>query len=909
MLSNLLKAADSQHVVVVFDAGRATFRNNLYPEYKANRTEAPPDLVPQFPFFREIVRVLGIRALELPGYEADDVIGTLTDRLTRAGHEVVIVSGDKDLMQLVTDKVTIWDTMKDKHYRTPEVMEKFGVGPEQVVELLGLMGDASDNVPGLDGVGPKTAAQLVTSYGTVEAIIRSVEKIRSDSSLRNRAKIADQIVTSEATLRLSRKLVEIDRNSPVVLKLGATDRLLSELSDGELMDACLRCTPEPEPLHDLFRRFEFDSLIKELNLSPTAPPARGTAPVAYHSVLAEQFDAFLKVLKKQQRFAIDTETTSLNPLEAELVGVSFCWNDSEAFYVPLKHVDANSVPPEQTASQGELFATPSKPAPKPVPGQVDPKRFQEALAPILRDPTIGKIGQNLKYDLIVLERHGLPMQGVSCDTMIAAYLLNPDRNSFNLTALTNDYLKRDVIEYETVVGDAGTFAAVPLDKAAEYCGQDSLLTWLLCALLEPQLGDFGPDIAPHPTTLRDLYDQVEMPLVPVLAKMEQRGIGLDTNLLQAMSTQFAGEIATAQAELFKICGTEFNVNSPKQLGEVLFTKLGISTKGLKKTKTGISTDQSVLEKLRDVHPAPAKILEYRFLHKLKSTYIDALPAQVSPVTKRLHTKLNQTGTGTGRLSSSDPNLQNIPIQTAEGRRIRAAFIARPGCLLISADYSQIELRVLAHMSEDERMIAAFAANTDIHSVTAREVLGLPLDSPITPEQRRVGKTINFGIVYGMSGFRLAGDLGVSVSVGNLYIENYFRRYPGVRSFMDKLGAEAELHGAVTTLFGRKRILAAIDSSERDRGFLARVAMNAPIQGTAADIIKLAMVKIEERFEREKVRGSMILQIHDELLFEVEEDAVDAISAIVREEMEGVVSLRVPLRVELGSGKNWQESHG
>ncbi|NDC37435.1 MAG: DNA polymerase I [Proteobacteria bacterium] len=942
MLMKLIKEAAGGHVVVVFDAGRKTFRNELYAAYKANRAECPPDLSKQMPYFREFVRAMGLPVLELPGYEADDVLGTLVDRCVTAGFETTVVSGDKDLLQLVSDSVSVWDTMKDKVYRAAEVVEKFGVPPHLVVEVLGLIGDDSDNIPGLAGVGPKTAAQLIEKFGSVDAVLASKDAIANDSSIRNRKKIAETIEVNAESARLSRRLVEIDRRAPVVFPIGGGARSgvalaagkarpanagqtvgkaaghgaqqdlfgmgldvetvtatteeqatqeqphaeaaqsfvsLDSLTDQALLEAITWKGPRSAELQELVARFEFGSLLGDLKLAPAPKPKTNEQ---YHTILAKDFPSWLKRFEAVSAFAFDTETTALDPLEARLIGVSICWSDDEAFYIPLGHNDSSS---------GERVA-----------GQLAAEDFFAGVRAKFSDPAVEKRGQNLKYDLSVLSRQGLEIETPLFDTMIASYVLAPDRGSHNLTTLAQEFLHRGVIEYEDVTAGLSDFSKVSIDAATQYGCQDAHYAWLLSGILRSQL---------ESADLWSVFEQIEMPLVPLLSRIERVGVCLDTGLLTALSEEFGQKLAAMEGQIYAMAGGDFNINSPKQLAEVLFNRLGLSTKGLKRTKTGVSTDSSVLEKLALEHPLPGLILEYRSIHKLKSTYVDALPAQISPVTGRLHTRLNQAVTGTGRLSSSEPNLQNIPVQTAEGRRIRETFIADPArdAVLISADYSQIELRVLAHLSNDAVLIDSFKHGIDIHAKTAREILGIPADAEITPEQRRMGKTINFGVVYGMSGFRLGRELGIPVSVANGYIENYFGRYSGVRDFFDRLSKDADELGYVKTMFGRKRIIAQIDAGGRDQGFVRRAALNAPIQGSAADLMKLAMLAVDRALIARGLPAKILLQIHDELLLEADRDALSDVTEVVKTAMEGVATLAVPLEVDVGSGKNWQEAHG
>lgn len=876
MLLKLLAASDSDHVVVVFDSGRKTFRSDLYQEYKANRVELPDDLRKQMPFFREIASALGLLILEKPGFEADDIIGTLTDRLTENGSDVVIVSGDKDLMQLVGPHVSIWDTMYDRRYNAPEVIEKFGVPPEKVVELLGLMGDSSDNVPGLKGCGPKTAAQLIEKFGDVESVINNIDTIAADSSIRNRKKIAEQLKADIDLVRLSRKLVEIDRRVAIDIPRNGSSAPLDTLAGEALLDRLIRHEPDEAEVRALVDRFEFATLLKDLKFTKRTTQPAPSSDLSYLCVWGDDFKAWLDKLRQQREFAFDLETTSLDVFQAKIVGASFSWNDKEAYYLPISHAE----------TPGEKK-------------QVDCREFLAAIRPTFADAAVKKFGQNMKFDIGILEQHEVSVEGAVFDTMIASYLLNPDKGAHNLTVLAQDYLGRQVIEYTDLVDGKKDFAEVPIDAATTYGCQDAHFVWLLKKQLEELLAK---------NDLLGVFNEIEMPLVPVLGRMERRGIKLDVKLLERMSEEFGTKLSSMEKNLYELAGGEFNLNSPKQLSDILFNKLGLPTKGVKKTKTGLSTDSSVLEKLSSIHPLPDMILQYRMLYKLKSTYIDTLREQVSPVTGRLHTRFNQTITGTGRLSSSDPNLQNIPIQTEEGRRIRTAFIPEPGHVLVSADYSQVELRVLAHMSGDENLIRAFTKHEDIHAKTAREIMGLGANEEISPEIRRIGKTINFGVIYGMGAFRLARELGLPVRVAQSYIDGYFDRYPRVKELFARLESDVGKQGYVSTLFGRKRFVSAIDTSDRDQGFVLRAALNAPIQGTAADLIKMAMIRIDKRMRSEATPMAMLLQIHDELVFECPEEHGETVINLVRREMENVVQFLVPLEVDAGAGRNWQEAH-
>lgn len=872
MLLKLFEGASSNHLVMVFDAGKETFRNELYPEYKANRGEAPEDLVPQFPYFRKISKALGFQPYELQGYEADDIIGTLSKKLEECGHEVVIVSGDKDLMQLVTLKVSIWDTMKDKRYGEKEVKEKMGVRPDQVIDLLGLTGDSSDNIPGLKGCGPKTAVQLIENYGTVEEIIERKEEILDDKSIRSRKKIKERIDEDEEILRLSKELVTVVTDVPVSINYKGKDVLLSEIKNGELGECLYKQDIDADLLNELKVELEFESVFRNIKA-----PKKETVTKDYVLIGESNYKKFLAELNDQKQFAFDIETTDLDPKEASIVGIAFCYNDERAYYLPLAH----------SKEAVEDFK------------QCNLETVLADLKPVLEDEKYKKLGQNLKYDIQVLRKYDIRVNGVAGDSMLGAFLLEPDRRGFNLEDLALRFLQMEVSSYESTTKDKESFAEVALKDACNYASEDAHVAWLLCKLIETKIKE---------EELEQVYYEIELPLISVLADMELNGIELDVKFLSEFSEKLTIQIEELETKLYELAGEEFNLNSPKQLSVILFEKLKIPTKGLKKTKTGVSTDASVLEKLSEDYELPRLLLDYRMLHKLRSTYVDALPKQISSLTKRLHTQFNQTIAATGRLSSSNPNLQNIPIQNEEGRQVRKAFISKKGHVLISADYSQIELRILAHLSQDTNFIKAFKNDEDIHAKTARDILFLSESEEITPDLRRIGKVINFGIIYGMSAFRLSRELGLSLYEARDYIDNYFKHYSGVKTYFDTLEEQAESVGYVATLFGRKRYMANLDSSGRGAGFIQRVAINAPIQGTAADIVKLAMLRINERIINEKLNLKMLLQIHDELVFECEESFANEASALIKEEMEQVVKLSVPLKVSLSSGVNWEEAH-
>jgi len=847
MLLKVLKDRDPDHLAVVFDVGRQTFRTELYPEYKANRAAMPEDLVPQIGPIKEMVRAFNIPVLEKEGFEADDIIGAIARQCEAKGMKVVVVTGDKDLMQIVTDQVTLLDTMKDKTTGIPEVLERFGVEPGLVVDILGLAGDSSDNIPGVPGIGEKTALKLIREFGSLDTLLERAGEVKGKNGERLR-EFGDQA-------RLSRTLATIDRDTPV-------DYRYEDLAVSP---------PDMKRLAEMFREYGFTTLMKELTSEASLSIDN------YHTVLLEHdFSEFLRALRETPVFAVDLETTSLNPLEAEIVGLSFSWREHEAFYVPVGHCYPGA------------------------PVQLSRDHVLRELAPLLSDPQRLKIGQNIKYDYQVLRRYGIEMQGIRFDTMLASYLLNPVRSSHGLDSLAIEYLDHRMISYAEVAGkgkDQICFSRVPVERASVYSCEDADATLLLHRLFSPRIEEAG---------MEALYYDLEMPLVPIIAEMELHGVMLDLPMLRELSGIFGVQLSDLEKKIFSCAGCEFNINSPKQLGEVLFDRLKLPAG--KKTKTGWSTDMDVLDKLSREHEIAALILRYRSVSKLKSTYTDALPRLVDPASGRVHTSYNQAVTNTGRLSSSEPNLQNIPIRTEEGRQIRRAFIAGEGALILSADYSQIELRVLAHLSGDRVFCDAFARDEDIHTRTASEVFDL-MPGLVTPEMRRQAKTINFGVIYGQGSFSLARELGVSTKVAKEFIDSYFKRHSGAREFLDSCIRSAERDGFVTTILGRRLPIPDISSSNGNiRAFAQRNAINYPIQGSAADIIKQAMVRLHERMKKEGLRSRLIMQVHDELVFEVPEEERQRMEMLVCREMEHAVTLQVPLKVEISFGRNWSEAH-
>jgi DNA polymerase-1 len=865
MLLKLLRDQKPDHLAVVFDVGRETFRTALYPDYKANRAAMPEDLRPQIEPLKEVIRAFNIPVLEKAGFEADDLIGTIARESTARGIPVVVVTGDKDLMQIVGNGVTLLDTMKDKASDIPQVVEKFGVEPARVVDVLALMGDASDNIPGVPGIGEKTAIKLIQEYGSLEELLARAAEVKGKNGERLR-EFADQA-------RLSCRLATIDCAVPLEYDF----------------DAFRMEPPDNIRLAELFKTHGFTSLMRELTSVSTLSSEE------YRCITTnEELAAVVAQLKAAPAFAFDTETTSLNPLDARLVGISLSCREHAAWYIPVGHV----VPSD---NQGGLFA--GTETAQLLPGQLPKSDVLAALGPLLEDPARHKIGQNLKYDYQVLRGAGLRPDGLWCDTMVASYLANPVRTSNSLDALALDLLDHRMITYTEVTGkgkEQKGFAEVDIETASRYSGEDADVTFLLHRLLLPKVQEAG---------MGGLFHNLEMPLVTILAEMELTGVLLDLPLLAELSAGFAVQLARLEEAIHAEAGHPFNINSPKQLGEILFEELKLPTGKKTKLKTGWSTNVDELERLATLDiPIARLILQYRSQAKLKSTYTDALPKLVHPKTGRVHTSYNQTVTSTGRLSSSEPNLQNIPVRSDEGRQIRRAFIAPPDHVILSADYSQIELRVLAHLSEDAVFCHAFAHDEDIHTRTAAEVFGL-FPEMVTAEMRRQAKTINFGVIYGQSAFSLAAQLGIPRKTAEEFIATYKERHAGAMAFLDGCIAHAREKGYVTTLMGRRLPIADIASQNFNiRGYAERNAINYPIQGSAADIIKQAMVNIDRRLRREGLKSRLIMQVHDELVFEVPETEIVAMEQLVEHEMSHAVPCRVPLKVDMNYGANWNEAH-
>lgn len=854
MLQKVVRDEKPDYLCVAFDSKEKTFRHDIYPDYKANRDAPPEDLVKQFPYFEPLVDAFNISSIRIPGFEADDIIGTLALQGSQAGYRVVIVSGDKDMMQLVSPKVQMLDTMKNKWFGEKEVEEKFGVSPEKVIEVMGLMGDSSDHIPGVKGVGPKTATELIQKYGSIDQLYKCIDEIE-------KKKLKEKLVNDKEFALLSRKLVTIDTK----MKL-----------DCSLEDLKVRPSKN-EDLKKLFSEFEFSSMLSGLE-EGTEEKGEEFEPLqkSYETILTEAaFNKWIEKLKKNKIFALDLETTSLQPVKARAVGISFSCSAGEACYIPLAHSYLGV--PEQLAMDWVF----------------------EKLKPILEDPNIKKVGQNIKYDFIVLKNEGIHLQGIIFDTMLASYLLNPSSRGHNMDALALEHLGHTTIKYKEVVGTASKeigFAEVEVERATDYAAEDSDITWRLYEKLSKLLK--GDDLK--------IFEKLELPLLQVLGDMELQGMALDKPHLQKLSLKIHQLLTEKEKEIYELAGEQFNINSPKQLSVVLFEKLELPV--IKKTKSGYSTDVSVLEELAAEHDLPEVVLLYRQLGKLKSTYVDALQEEIFNKTGRVHTSFNQSVAATGRLSSSNPNLQNIPIRTELGREIRKSFIAEGENKLLSADYSQIELRILAHLSEDEALIDAFVNGEDIHTRTAIEIFGTTAER-LDAEARRMAKAVNFGIVYGLSAFGLSRQLKIFPKDAKKFIDQYFELYRNVKIYMEKTVEVAKETGYTLTLMNRKRYLPDLNSKNRQaREAAERVAINSPVQGSAADLIKLAMISLDREIKKKKLESRMILQVHDELVFECPPHEEEEMRSLVKKEMEEVMPLKVPLVVDMGWGENWNDAH-
>lgn len=870
------------HVAVIFDHSGKSFRNEIYDKYKANRPPAPEDLVPQFPLTREATRAFNIACIEIENFEADDIIATLARQAREAGGRVSIISSDKDLMQLVGGGVEMIDPMKSKRIDREGVEEKFGVGPERVVDVQALAGDSVDNVPGAPGIGIKTAALLINEYGDLESLLERAEEIKQP-------KRRQALIDNADLIRISKRLVELDRNMDL-------DFTLDSL---ELQD------PVADDLLDFLASMEFRTLTKRvadrLGLEAPAIPEPVYAPDAadapdepsfedakYTQVSTdEQLQDWIAAIYRRGYVAVDTETTGLNEMTAGLVGISLCVEPGEACYIPVAHL---------AEAGNDLFASDAL-----AEGQLPMDRVLTALKPVLEDPSILKIGQNMKYDAKIFARHGINVAPID-DTMLISYAQNAGLHNHGMDQLSERYLDHTPIPIKPLLGSgksAITFDKVKLEEAVPYAAEDADITLRLWKKLKPNL---------HRKQVTTVYETLERPLVPVLAQMEMTGIKVDRDTLSRMSNAFAQKMAGLEAELHELAGRSFNVQSPAQVGEVLFDQMGLE--GGKKTKTGQwSTPADVLEDLATEHDFAGRVLDYRQLQKLKSTYTDALQDHINADTGRVHTSYSIAGANTGRLASTDPNLQNIPVRTEEGRRIREAFVAEPGKVLLSLDYSQIELRILAHVAGIDALQQAFAEGQDIHAMTASEMFDVPMEE-MTPEVRRQAKAINFGVIYGISGFGLARNLRIPRAEAQGFIDRYFERFPGIRRYMDETVQFAKDNGYVKTLFGRRIHTPEINAKGPHAGFAKRAAINAPIQGTAADVIRRAMIRMPDAIAH--LPAKMLLQVHDELLFEVDESAVEETIVVAKDIMQGAampaVKFDVPLLVDAGRGANWAEAH-
>lgn len=866
MLRRLDQDFPESKVVVVFDAKGKTFRHEMYEEYKANRPPMPEDLAMQIEPIHEIVKAMGFPLLIVPGVEADDVIGTLAHEATHKGIDVVVSTGDKDMAQLVSDHVSLINTMTETAMDRDGVIEKFGVTPEQIIDYLALVGDKVDNIPGVNKCGPKTAVKWLQTYNDLDNLIEHAGEIKG--------KIGEYLREAIDTLPLSRDLATIRLD--VDLEFGLEDLTEREQNDDALLE--------------LFKEYEFRGWIAQLENRDTAKPEADTAATAEepkqviertYTVITEQseFDTWLKRLESSDQFAFDTETTSLRYMDAEIVGVSFAINPGEAAYVPVGH---------------DYMGAPE---------QLDRDKVLAQLKPLLENPKQAKIGQNLKYDKNVLANHGIHLEGISDDTMVESYVLNSVATRHDMDSLAKAYLDEQTVSFESIAGKGAkqlTFNQIDLEKAGPYAAEDADITLRLHRALSPKLKETGK--------LESVYRDIDLPLVPVLSRMEQRGTLISASTLRQHSQELAERMAELEKQAHDVAGEAFNLGSPKQLQAILYDKFGLRV--IKKTPKGApSTAEPVLQELAHEHELPRLIVEHRSLSKLKSTYTDTLPELIHHRTGRVHTSYHQAVTATGRLSSSEPNLQNIPIRTQEGRRIRQAFIAPEGYKLLAADYSQIELRIMAHLSGDKGLLKAFEHGEDIHKATAAEVFGVSLIE-VSSDQRRSAKAINFGLIYGMSAFGLARQLGVERKVAQEYIDRYFDRYPGVLRYMDNIRKQAHDDGYVETLYGRRLYLPEINARNKQLQQAAeRTAINAPMQGTAADIIKRAMIDVDQwLYENHADDAVMTMQVHDELIIEVREEAVEKVRAGLVQRMSAAAKLDVPLIVEAGVGDNWDQAH-
>ena len=902
MLMKLLEDMQPDHIAVIFDSARKTFRNDIAPSYKANRTDPPDELVPQFELVREATRAFNLDCIELNGFEADDLIATYTKEALQAGADVTIVSSDKDLMQLVSDRVCMWDSIKNRKIGPEQVVEKFGVPPEKVVDVQSLAGDSTDNVPGVPGIGIKTAAQLIQEYGDLDTLLTRAIEIKQNKRRESLIEHADKA-------RLSRELVRLRDDVPLTIPLTQLERRQPDLEHLERFLTEQGFKSILARLHSRHPKEKAPVSAPSMTASPsesarpsTPAPSMSSPPIKARYELVQTVEALEQWVAdavQQGLVAIDTETTSLDQTQAELVGMSLCLQPGKACYIPLGHIAPGSTSPLDLLGHADSTAG--------QPRQIPFNTAMDRLRPLLADSGVLKVGHNIKYDMVVLERYGVPVRPVD-DSMLLSYVLEGGLHGHGMDELAQRYLGHTTITFKEVAGigkSQVTFDQVPLDKALDYAAEDAEVTFRLHQMLKPRL------IEEH---LVAVYETLERPLIPVLTAMEQRGIKVDVPQLKQVSQEFAQRLHDLEQEIHRLAGKTFNVGSPKQLGEILFEDLKLG-EGQKSKAGSYGTGADILESLAaQGHILPEKVLEWRHLEKLRSTYADALLHQINPHTNRVHTSYAMASAATGRLSSTDPNLQNIPIRTEEGRKIRKAFVAEPGHQLVSLDYSQIELRLLAHMADIPVLKQAFWDGQDIHALTASQVFGIPLDQ-LDSATRRKAKAINFGIIYGISPFGLARQLGIEQSEAASYIKTYFERYPGIQEYMERTKQFCREHGYVQTLFGRRCHVPGIhDKNPARRNFSERAAINAPLQGTAADILKRAMIRVPPALTQHGLmeKAHMLLTVHDELLFEVHESVIKETGSLIQTVMESAtlpaVKLSIPLTVDVGQGHSWDAAH-
>jgi len=858
MLFRLLKFFSPQYLIISFDTGKPNFRHKMFEQYKETRKKMPDDLIVQLPVLKKLVQLLGIPQIEVEGYESDDIIGKIATEYANKGFKIYIISKDKDLLQLINDNIYMLqpETTKAREefvlIDKNKVKEKYKIPPENIIDYLALTGDTSDNIPGVQGIGPVAAAELIQKFHTIENLYQNIDKVESE-------KIREKLIANKDNAFLSKKLVRL-----------ALDANLNLTPDYFRIKS-----PNKDEVLKIFDELEIKTLLKELDWLEKI----SSEDIQKEYTLIDneaEFEKLIEKLKNIKKFALDTETDDIQPVKAGLVGISIAIDKHKAYYIPVGH--------------SQLITN----------KQLSRKYVIEKLKPVLESENTQLIGQNIKYDYIVFKREGIEIKNIYFDTMLASYLLNPTKTRHNLDELALHFLGYKMISYKELLGKEyknKTFADVPVEKAAEYSCEDSDITFQIYTILEQKLNEMN---------LKELYYKIDIPLIRVLAEMEIAGVKIDVDRLRRLDSIITERLTELTSRIYEEAGEMFNINSPKQLSEILFVKLKLPS--FRKGRTGNSTDVEVLKQLKKHHPIAELLLEYRTLNKLKTTYIDVLPKMINPSTGRIHTSFSQTTTATGRLASSDPNLQNIPVRDEYGKQIREAFVPEEGNLILSADYSQIELRILAHIAEDEVLIDAFKNNQDIHNRTVMEIYGVPEDK-VTPELRRMAKVINYGVAYGMSAYGLAQELEIDVKEADAFINKYFERYKGIKNYIERIKKEIESKGYVENLFGRRRYLPDMKSASRQqKSFILRTAINTPVQGSAADLIKIAMIEIHNAFKKEKLKSQMILQVHDELVFEVVPKEKDKVYDIIKSKMENATKLKVPLVVDINFGKNWAEAH-